>query len=142
LRSTRVLIVDDDPSVRRALAREVRSDFDVVVAPSFDAAIAELDGAEPFLAVVSDYEFGPGKDGLDLLAIVAERTPQVVRILISATCEAERIEQALADGVAHRFLPKPWPPGEVLATLIRFSRSGTMRSVRESTRPAASRRRT
>lgn len=141
MRSSRVLIADDDLAVRRALAREVRSDFDVVQAASYEAALVELDRMEPLVAVVSDYEFGPGKTGLDLLALVAERTPQVVRILVSATCDAQQIESALAEGTVHRFLPKPWPAGEVLASLIRFSRSGTMRSVRQSTRPAASRKR-
>ena len=136
----RVLVVDDDLAIRRALARELRSDFEVTLVPDYEQAVAQL-GGPPFAAVITDYELGPGPDGLSLLTLVAERTTEVLRILISASNERHRIEEALADGVVHRFLPKPWPPGELVATLHRYSRSGTMRRVRQSSRPTAKQKR-
>ena len=132
----RVLVVDDDLAIRRALARELRSEFDVVLVPGYEQAVAQL-GGQPFAAVITDYELGAGPDGLALLTLVAERNTEVLRVLVSASNERHRIEEALADGIVHRFLPKPWPPGELVATLHRYSRSGTMRRVRASTRPAA-----
>jgi len=132
----RVLVVDDDLAIRRALARELRSEFEVVLVPSYEQAVAQLGGQPLFAAVITDYELGAGPDGLALLKLVAERTTEVLRVLVSASNERHRIEEALAEGVVHRFLPKPWPPGELVATLHRYSRSGTMRRVRQSARPA------
>src|SRR5262245_31973313 len=88
-------------------------------------------------AAGSDDELGPGQDGLGLLAQVARQAPEALRILVSANCEASRIDEALGDGTAHQFLAKPWPAGEVVAALQRSSRSGSAPILHDGTSKAA-----
>ncbi len=102
----RVLFVDDEvdvlDSLRDALRRYRRVwKMRFVTAP--DLALAALE-SEPADVIVSDIQM-PGMDGAELLALVQERYPPTIRIVLSGYANTELITRAAT--VAHRILAKP-----------------------------------
>jgi DNA-binding NtrC family response regulator len=86
--STDVLVVDDDESVRELLALRLRMlNHEAHSAASIEQAIDTLE-AEHVDAVVSDRSIA-GDSGLDLLAYVRARWPELTFILVSRDVDAE-----------------------------------------------------
>ena len=109
----RVLVVEDMDTVRRAIVRELATGFEVLEAATVDEALSVLDRAD---AVVTDLDLGGGS-GLDVLRQARAMRDGRVRVLISGTADPAIIEPALREGLAHRFVAKPWPPGHILGIL-------------------------
>ena len=101
----RVAIVDDDLSVRRALARLlIASSFDARAFESGQAFLDSLpDGPPDF--VVLDLHM-PGMNGLDVLAAMADAGVAVPVIMISGHATPEAQARCLAAG-ALAYLGKP-----------------------------------
>ena len=97
----RVLVVDDDASLRLTLALLLRArGFDVDQAASAEDALAAL-ACRPFDAVVSDVRMGK-LSGVDL-AIRAKRAwPHLRVILMSGFCQAEDLVGADVEGFAEK----------------------------------------
>jgi CheY-like chemotaxis protein len=112
----RVLVVDDDAPVARALRRELTSEFEVLVALGPEPAAAALAGAPDLAAVITDLVMN-GPRGLEVLREAVERVPGCARILLSGTPDAPEVQRALDAGLAHGFVAKPWTPGEIRATV-------------------------
>lgn len=103
----RVLLVDDDPAVRRDYARLLRA-LGCTVATAVDGvdAVAQL-GAGGVDLVVSDIGM-PGLSGLDFLRAVRERDLDVPVVLITGAPDLEGAVAAVEYG-AFRYLTKPVP---------------------------------
>jgi two-component system, NtrC family, response regulator AtoC len=111
----RVLIVDDDDSLRESLALVLGAEgWDVGVAANADEALARLDDAAPDL-VLCDLRM-PGRDGLALLPELARRRPEAPVILMSAHGGEDLALEAMRRG-AYDYLAKPFQPAEVLLVL-------------------------
>jgi HD-like signal output (HDOD) protein/CheY-like chemotaxis protein len=112
----RILFVDDMRTVLLGLERLLRGQRDQWVmgfANSAAEALALLE-KEPFDVIVSDVVM-PEMDGVELLTIVAERYPQMVRFILSGHANPQaRLKSVEA---AHQFLPKPCSR-ELLVTTI------------------------
>jgi DNA-binding NtrC family response regulator len=79
----RILIVDDEPHMRRVLASALALDRHVTLeASGVTEAKAQL-GAEDFDAVFTDQKMGDG-EGLDVLAAVRELDPALSVVFITA----------------------------------------------------------
>ena len=112
-----VLLVDDDESLRRILARHLRTQgFTVAEADSAESAADQLrDGLRPSI-VVLDLNL-PGETGWDLLRgseLSAAGSPPV--IITSATSVSPKF---LAEFGCAGWLPKPFPLETLDATLER-----------------------
>jgi DNA-binding NtrC family response regulator len=99
----RVLVVDDDPSMRDAIEQALRADYEVQVADSVERALALLGGSPD--VVLSDVRM-PGLDGLSLLRLLRERAPSVDVIMMSAFDDMPTVVTVMREGAAD-FLPKP-----------------------------------
>ena len=104
----RVLVVDDEAPLRRALERLLRHDFDVTTASSATAAL-ELLGRDrgaprPFALLITDLQM-PERDGLWLLHETQRLYPSVGRVLISAVSQ-HLVHPLLTTGAAECFVPK------------------------------------
>lgn len=115
--TTRVVFVDDDPLVLRALQRMFRNDasFDCAFAPDGHDALVAMRENTPDI-VVSDFQM-PGMDGRALLTEVQTRHPDTVRIILTGETDARRVFRAVP--VAHQFLAKPTHPRDLVAVLDR-----------------------
>jgi DNA-binding NtrC family response regulator len=111
----RVLVVDDDPALLRALARVLAAHFEVDLVPGVTSALAKL-ALTQYAAVVADEKMADGS-GRGLLAVVRERYPSCRRILISGYDVPS--DRAL-DPAYDYFLAKPFG----LAALVDLLRSG------------------
>src|SRR6185295_10190549 len=102
--STRVLVVDDDPSVRDALSRALADTFELRVAPSAEVALGAYASFAPDV-VLTDVRM-PGIDGLELLRLLRERAPAVDVIMMSAFDDMPTVVAAMREGACD-FLAKP-----------------------------------
>jgi two-component system probable response regulator PhcQ len=106
-----VLFVDDEPAIlegfRDAFRREA---FEVVIAKSAAAAL-EILAVRRIDVVVSD-ECMPQLSGADFLAMVRNRHPHVVRIMLTGEASLSAATRAINDGL-YRFLSKPIEPKEL-----------------------------
>jgi len=102
----RIIFVDDEPMVLKGLQRtlrKMRGEWEMTFTSSSKEALDIL-GCEPFDVIVSDLRM-PEMDGMQLLAEVRSRHPQVVRIILSGQVEQEMTFQSVQ--VAHQSLSKP-----------------------------------
>ena len=116
VRRPRILLVDDDPSVIRALWRLLRRNrphFQVNSASSATQAGAALSELS-FDAVVTDMQM-PGGGGRVVLELLRKYHPETARILHASQLEAS--ETAELRGLAHVILAKPAREAELLAAL-------------------------
>ena len=110
--SVSILVVDDEPDVielfRQHFRRETRQETYVLhYAASGMEALDRLSQAiEPTLvAVLSDVNM-PSKDGLELLAAIKERFPDLPVMMVTAYGDDERRRRAAEHG-ASEFITKP-----------------------------------
>ncbi|ORJ63367.1 response regulator [Geothermobacter hydrogeniphilus] len=103
----RILLVDDEPHVLKALTRCLLDDgYRIETAQSGDAAL-ELAARRTFKVVISD-ERMPGMCGSEFLTLLSLRAPQTVRILLTGHASIEAAMSAVNEGQIYRFLVKPW----------------------------------
>jgi len=101
----RILVVDDDPTVRDSL-REVLADEEneVHTAASAEDALAVLDETRPDV-VLSDVRM-PGLNGIELLRILRQQAPWTDVVIMTAYDDMPTTVAAMREG-AFDFLPKP-----------------------------------
>ncbi len=110
--SASILVVDDEPDVadlfRQRFRREVRQgDYVMHFAVSGEQALERLSGEiQPTLvAVLSDINM-PGMDGLQLLAEIKQRFPDLPVMMVTAYGDEARRRLATENGAAE-FITKP-----------------------------------
>src|SRR5262249_4420205 len=107
----RILIVDDEPHLRRILAANLRPKGpQVVEAEGFQIARARL-AAEPFNAVVTDQKLLDG-GGLDVLSSARELDPSLSVVLLTAFATIELAVESMRRG-AFDFVTKPFQPERI-----------------------------
>jgi CheY-like chemotaxis protein len=115
-RAPRVLLVDDDPMVLRALRRLLlgaRPIWEIAMAESVEAAVGLL-ATKTYDVVVTDLHM-PVLDGISLLRRLKKEQPEVMRVVHSSHIESLTAEQA--DEFAHAVLAKPGRPDELVVIL-------------------------
>lgn len=99
----KVLVVEDEPSIRLTVAEFLRRDgYEVAAAPDLEAAAALDEGVD--VAVV-DVNL-PDGSGIDLLRRLGQREPYVPVIIITGEPQLARISEIIRAG-AYDFLVKP-----------------------------------
>lgn len=130
--SLRLLLVDDDPSVRRALGGTLsEAGYEVSAFEDAEEALARLAEFCPDV-ILSDIRM-PGLDGIELLKIVRQRAPSVDVILMTAFDDMPTVVKAMREG-AFDFLVKPLDLEELLAVM---DRAEADRRAREQAKRAA-----
>jgi len=109
----RVLLVDDDEKILRALVRSLRGSFDLTTATSGAEGLEMLDREAPFEVIVSDMKM-PQMNGATFLKHAYTKCPDTVRLLLTGFAEMDTIVDAVNYGHIYRFMTKP-----VSATVLR-----------------------
>ena len=124
-RSTKLLVVDDDPAIRRLLARTLdRAGYAIVEAADARAALAALGIDKPDLILL---DLGlPDRDGLELLPLLVRGAGPAVIVLTARDAVDEKV--AALDLGADDYVTKPFDTEELLARV----RSSLRRAARAS----------
>ena len=120
----RVLIVDDEPSIRRTTRIAVESSGHAAAeAPNAakDVKAAETEG---FDAVFLDLKLG-ADDGLEVLGRLMKLRPAPAVILFTAYANIATAVEAMRRG-AFDFIPKPFTPDQIRAVLAKVAKAHSM----------------
>ena len=111
---TRVLVVDDEPPIVRAVAANLRVRvFEVVTAASGETALAAVETHQPDCVVL---DLGlPGVDGLEVLRRL--RTWTHVPVVVLTAIDGERDKVAALDLGADDYVTKPFGVAELMARI-------------------------
>ena len=110
--SSTVLIVDDDSSIRWVLARALsNAQFKVLSCDSGQQAISIIESNPPQL-VITDIQMN-GMDGLELLATINHKWPELPVIMITAYADTDLATKTHELG-AFDYLPKPFDINHVI----------------------------
>ncbi len=102
----RLLFVDDEPNVLRALQRVFRKEnYRITTATSAKEALQILSG-ESFQLIISDHMM-PGMSGAELLQQVRELYPDTIRIMLTGHADTSAVMGAIKEGAVYRFILKP-----------------------------------
>jgi putative two-component system response regulator len=114
-RDARLLVVDDEEPIRRALARVLsEAGHDCRLAADAAEARARLD-AEPVALMLCDVNL-PGESGLELIRSVREDHPNTAIVMVSGDAATAVADRALRLG-AYGYLIKPFKSNEVVITV-------------------------
>jgi thioredoxin reductase (NADPH) len=121
-----VIVVDDDPQVLRAIARDLRhrynEDYRVLRASSGREAVDTVrelhDLGEPVALLLSDQRM-PQMNGVAFLSEAMKYVPDSKRVLLTAYADTEAAIAAINQSRIHYYLTKPWdPPQERLYPVL------------------------
>src|SRR5512139_3819355 len=113
--TARILIVDDERSMREFLEIMLCKDGYVVQCAEDGRLALELFQRDPFDLVITDIRMKP-VDGLEVLRRCKAIAPQTVVIIISAYASTETAVAAMKEG-AYDYLPKPFKIEEMRAVI-------------------------
>ncbi len=110
-----ILVVDDEPVARQSLTDILRLEgHNVASAPNGQAAV-EFVRTHPMDLMIVDLRM-PGMDGLEVIQVVNQISPETEVILLTAFGSIETAIQALRLRI-HDYLLKPASPSQVLASV-------------------------
>jgi len=118
LERSAVLVVDDDEGVRKSITRFLELDGYSVLSAGTLAEARELLATREVLVVLSDITMQNGDNGLDLLAEVRERRPDLDVLLMTGNSDLASAIEALKRG-AYDYLRKPFAFDSLRAALRR-----------------------
>ncbi|NLI77759.1 MAG: response regulator [Candidatus Riflebacteria bacterium] len=115
----KILVVDDEPSLREYLAESLRSqNFEVLTAGDGCEGLQLFEAQSPEL-VFSDIRM-PRMDGLDFLSAIRERNRETVVVLVTGLGNEEFALEALRRG-ANDFLRKPFTQQVLFPLLEKYA---------------------
>src|SRR5512143_2892081 len=127
----RVLLVDDDELILKALSRILEeAGYEVRCHQQPETALAAIEAEGQPAVVISDYTM-PGMNGVAFLKAVRARYPEAVRILCTAAEDFRVALQAVNAGEVFRIISKPWHQQELLATVGQAAEASRLRRENE-----------
>ncbi|HWT76363.1 MAG TPA: HDOD domain-containing protein [Mobilitalea sp.] len=112
----RILVVDDEVQILKALSRMfLETDYEIFTAENGMDALKLIESTEIDM-VISDMRM-PILDGYQLLSIVKEKYPKIIRIILSGYAEEKPMFKALLHNVAKLYVFKPWNNNEFLQNI-------------------------
>lgn len=110
-----ILVVDDDPTVRRLLEKLLSELYTTYVAHSPEAAEAIL--MEKRVDVILCDHFMQEELGLDFIIRISPQYPDIVKIMLTGCFEVETVMDAINAGHVFRYLSKPFTRKTITKTL-------------------------
>lgn len=113
----RLLLVDDEPYVLRALERQLRAvmrqpRYRIETCSSPREALRTA-GEKPFDLVISDYRM-PEMDGVAFLRAFRDMQPGAARLILSGQTDLKGLIGAINEAGIMRFIAKPWEDAELV----------------------------
>jgi two-component system response regulator HupR/HoxA len=113
-----ILFVDDEVRLLRSIERGLLDEpYNLLFAESGKDALKLLEENEVHV-IVTDMRM-PEMSGLDLLRIVKEKYPRIVRIILSGYTQVTTLLTAINQGEIFRFITKPWKMEDEFKSVLR-----------------------
>ncbi|MBI9034095.1 MAG: response regulator [Bacteroidales bacterium] len=134
----KVLVIDDEPGIRSGVERILRNfkvdypfmdehiEFDVLEAPTGEEGIEIIEKESPEIILLDNKL--PGIQGIDVLEYVKKNNIHTIVIMITSYASLELAVKATRDG-AYDFIPKPFTPGELRASIENISKHIFLRTM-------------
>ncbi len=106
----KILIVDDDKSIRYSLKRILEGDYDVLEAQNGQEALIQLKGNIPDL-IIMDIKM-PGQSGIDVLKEIKSIDPKALIIIMTAYGTSDTAIEAMKYG-AFDYILKPFTSSQI-----------------------------
>src|SRR5437764_3664433 len=110
-----ILYVDDERGNRVVFEQSLNAEFNLLTAQNAAEAL-DLLARHEVAVVVSDIRM-PSMAGEELLRIVKERHPQVIRMVVTAYADVDPILRAINEGLVARYIIKQWIRTELVQVL-------------------------
>lgn len=119
-----ILCVDDEVGVLESLEIELQQAFNGKYLCEFAESAAEAleiieelcEADVNILVIVSDWLM-PGMKGDELLIIIHQKYPQIVKVMLTGQADKEAIERTKIQANLHAFLQKPWQNQELIEAI-------------------------
>lgn len=112
-----ILFVDDEEKILKSLERGLLDEtYHTLFATSGKEALEILEQEEVHV-IVTDMRM-PEMSGIDLLRIVKEKYPHIVRLVLSGYTQVGTLLTAINQGEIYKFLTKPWKLDEEFKVVI------------------------
>ena len=122
----KLLYVDDEADNLELFTLQFSKDFDITTCSGGDEALRIL-GEDSGIDILLTDERMPGMSGVELLEKVVKGYPHLIRIIVSAFSDSERLLNAINRGGAHEYIVKPWRRAEVKECISRWHGIGERR---------------
>ena len=122
----KLLYVDDESDNLELFSLQFNKDFDITTCSGGDEALRILAEDQAIDILLTD-ERMPGMSGVELLEKVVKGYPHLIRIIVSAFSDSERLLNAINRGGAHEYIVKPWRRAEVKECIQRWHGIGERR---------------
>ncbi len=112
-----ILFVDDEEKVLKSLQRGLMDEpYNLLFATSGKEALEKLEKNEVHV-IVTDMRM-PEMSGLELLRIVKEKYPKIVRLVLSGYTQVTTLLTAINQGEIFKFITKPWRLEEEFKSIL------------------------
>ncbi len=113
-----ILFVDDEEKVLNSLKRGLLDEpYQTLYANSGKEALEILEKNEVHI-IVTDMRM-PEMSGLELLGIVKEKYPNIVRLVLSGYTQINTLLTAINQGEIFKFITKPWKLEEEFKSILK-----------------------
>jgi DNA-binding NtrC family response regulator len=129
----KILIVDDEASLRQMLKEVLKDDYSLIEAES-GAALKKLFSSDSPDVVLLDLKL-PDANGLDLLPIIKKSWPETEVVVLTGEATFEAAVQATKRGAYH-FINKPFDTAMLLVTIDRAIENRQQKAENNSLRRA------
>lgn len=103
----KILFVDDEPINLEIFKLNFADQYTVLGASSGAEALAVF-AAQPDIAIVLTDQKMPGMSGVELLSQIYRKSPDTIRIIVTAYAEFHNILDAINCGHIYHYVIKPW----------------------------------
>lgn len=113
----RLLLVDDESSITSSLKRLLRQEpYDVVICNDPFEVIDTIKTNNNISVIMSDHNM-PGISGAEVLSMVKENFPHIVRLMLTGHADLDIAMQAINHGYIYKLVHKPWDEDGLKHTL-------------------------
>lgn len=110
-----ILYVDDELENLEGFQFTFMNQFNISTALSAKKALEILD-LQKVKVVISDQKM-PEMSGIELMKIIKEKHPDIIRIILTAYADIENAIEAINSGEIYRYLAKPWNKTDLNLTI-------------------------
>ncbi|MEO5959517.1 MAG: sigma-54 dependent transcriptional regulator [Opitutaceae bacterium] len=122
----RILIVDDEPGIRKTTRIAIETAGHIAVEAQNGARAAKLVADESFDGAFLDLRLG-AEDGLEILAKLLKAQPTLAVVMFTAYANIATAVEAMRRG-AYDFVPKPFTPDQIRGILAKIEKTRALQS--------------